>query len=183
MKHRVGKIETDPIDWSLTTWDGSLREQLRRWSELPLERIVLAQEEMQNLADHFIEGPRTVFGFNPPEEPLLEALTTSGHVGILSNMQARLLLALCIALTEKSFAEMVLWELPAPLPGSSHGYKYRLAYVVEGECALRFDNETGKGDHRHVKDVESRYAFRGPERLVADFFAEIARWNDENSGS
>ena len=45
------KTETDPIDWSLTTWDGSLREQLRRWSELPLERIILAQEEMQELAE------------------------------------------------------------------------------------------------------------------------------------
>ena len=46
-------METDGIDWSLTTWDGSLREQLRRWSELPLERIVLAQEEMQDLAAQF----------------------------------------------------------------------------------------------------------------------------------
>jgi len=49
----IRNIETDPIDWSLTTWEGSLREQLRRWSELPLERIILAQEEMQDLADWF----------------------------------------------------------------------------------------------------------------------------------
>ena len=47
----MNKIETDPIDWSLTTWEGSLREQLRRWSELPLESIVRAQEEMQELAE------------------------------------------------------------------------------------------------------------------------------------
>ena len=47
----MSKIETDPIDWSLTTWERSLREQLRRWSELPLESIVRAQEEMQELAD------------------------------------------------------------------------------------------------------------------------------------
>ena len=51
----MSKSETDPIDWSLTTWEGSLREQLRRWAELPLERIVLAQEEMQDLAQQF--GP------------------------------------------------------------------------------------------------------------------------------
>jgi hypothetical protein len=51
----MSKIEVDTIDWSLTTWNGSLREQLRRWSELPLERIVLAQEEMQDLAQQF--GP------------------------------------------------------------------------------------------------------------------------------
>lgn len=47
----MSKIEADTIDWSLTTWEGSLREQLRRWSKLPLERIILAQEEMQELVD------------------------------------------------------------------------------------------------------------------------------------
>lgn len=46
----MSKIDDDAIDWSLTTWEGSLREQLRRWSELPLENIVRAQEEMQELA-------------------------------------------------------------------------------------------------------------------------------------
>jgi hypothetical protein len=38
------------IDWSLTTWEGARREQLRRWSELPLDRIVAALEEMEELA-------------------------------------------------------------------------------------------------------------------------------------
>jgi len=48
--------ETDPadtIDWSLTTWEGARREQLRRWAELPLERIILALEEMEELAKQF----------------------------------------------------------------------------------------------------------------------------------
>jgi hypothetical protein len=39
------------IDWSLTTWEGARREQLRRWAELPLERIVSALEEMEDLAN------------------------------------------------------------------------------------------------------------------------------------
>jgi hypothetical protein len=39
------------IDWSLTTWQGARREQLRRWSELPLDRIVSALEEMEDLAN------------------------------------------------------------------------------------------------------------------------------------
>jgi hypothetical protein len=38
------------IDWSLTTWEGARREQLRRWAELPLENVVRALEEMQELA-------------------------------------------------------------------------------------------------------------------------------------
>jgi len=42
---------SDPeIDWSLTTWEGAEREQLRRWAQLSLEEILLAQEEMQELA-------------------------------------------------------------------------------------------------------------------------------------
>lgn len=39
------------IDWSLTTWEGVTREQLRRWAALSLEEIVRAQEEMQDLAE------------------------------------------------------------------------------------------------------------------------------------
>jgi hypothetical protein len=34
------------IDWRLTAWEGARREPLRRWEELPLERVPLAQEEM-----------------------------------------------------------------------------------------------------------------------------------------
>jgi len=42
--------EERDIDWSLTTWEGSRREQLRRWSLLTLEEIFDAQEEMAQLA-------------------------------------------------------------------------------------------------------------------------------------
>lgn len=40
----------DGIDWRLATWEGATREQLRRWSELPLENVVRALEEMQKTA-------------------------------------------------------------------------------------------------------------------------------------
>ena len=59
-----------------------------------------------------------------------------------------------IVYSEGSFAELVLWRVPKPLAGSNHAFKYRLAYVVDGECVLRFDNETGKGDHRHFGSKE-----------------------------
>lgn len=39
------------IDWSLTTWEGSRREQLRRWAALPLDRVIVALEEMAELAE------------------------------------------------------------------------------------------------------------------------------------
>jgi hypothetical protein len=40
---------------------------------------------------------------------------------------------------------------------------------------VRYDNETGKGDHRHEGDREEPYAFTDVETLVADFLADIAR--------
>lgn len=95
-------------------------------------------------------------------------------------MKAVELLRERVALSETSFAELVLWRVPRAVAGSSHFFKYRLAYVVDGECVLRYDNEPGKGDHRHRGDREFAYAFRSPETLVADFQRDIARWNREN---
>lgn len=42
---------TQTIDWSLTTWEGAALEQQRRWAALPLESVILAQEEMRELAE------------------------------------------------------------------------------------------------------------------------------------
>lgn len=47
--------ETDAIDWSLTTWEGSRREQLRRWAELSLREIIQAQEDMGELSERFAQ--------------------------------------------------------------------------------------------------------------------------------
>ena len=40
---------------------------------------------------------------------------------------------------------------------------------------VRYDNETGKGDHRHEGGREEPYHFTAVETLVADFLADIAR--------
>lgn len=101
----------------------------------------------------------------------------------MSNMKASELLCARVTYSEVAFAELVLWRISKPLAGSKHHYEYRLAYVVRGECVLRYDNEVGKGDHRHYRGRESKYAFSTPEKLIADFQRDIARWNDENSHS
>ena len=86
-----------------------------------------------------------------------------------------------IVYSARAFAGLVLWRVPASVRGSDHGFKYRLAYVVDTVCVVRYDNEVGKGEHRHFGAAESAYRFSTPERLTADFQADIARWNDENS--
>lgn len=95
-------------------------------------------------------------------------------------MKAVELLQERIIYSETAFAELVLWRVPKPVAGSIHRFKYRLAYVVAGTCVVRYDNETGKGDHRHFGTMESAYEFSSPEKLIADFQNDIARWNREN---
>ncbi len=104
-------------------------------------------------------------------------------VGILSNVKAVELLRTRIAFSENAFAELVLWRVPIPVPGCAHPFKYRLAYVVDGTCVLRYDNETGKGDHRHVGGKQHAYTFETPEKLITDFERDLARWNRENRHS
>lgn len=98
-------------------------------------------------------------------------------------MQAGLLVRTRIVYSDTAFAELVLWRVPKPVAGSIHLFKYRLAYVVDEVCVLRYDNEPGKGDHRHFGGKESAYRFTTPERLLADFQRDIARWNNENRDS
>jgi hypothetical protein len=90
-------------------------------------------------------------------------------------VKAVLLLRTRIVYSTTAFAELVLWQLPKPLPGCRHRFKYRLAYVVRETCVLRYDNEAGKGDHRHYAGKEHAYGFSDPDKLIADFQADIAR--------
>jgi hypothetical protein len=72
-----------------------------------------------------------------------------------------------------AFAELRIWRVPSSVRGSSHDYKYALAYVVSGICVLRYDNESGKGDHKHVGEVQTAYRFTTPASLLADFWRDV----------
>ena len=75
-----------------------------------------------------------------------------------------------------TFVELVVWRLPQPLRGSTHRFKYRLALVSNGACVLRYDNEAGKGDHRHLGASQQPYRFIDPETLLADFWRDVEKW-------
>ncbi|MYZ48036.1 toxin-antitoxin system TumE family protein [Propylenella binzhouense] len=90
-------------------------------------------------------------------------------------MKAILVVALREHLDQGRFAELVVWRVPKPVLGSSHPYKYRLAYVNNDECVLRYDNEAGKGDHKHVGGREVPYTFTTIETLLGDFWADVGR--------
>ena len=73
------------------------------------------------------------------------------------------------------FIEAVIWHVPLPVTPSMHPYKYRLVYVVEGKRVVGYDNERGKGDHKHLGNREEPYAFTTPQQLMVDFMADVER--------
>ena len=95
-------------------------------------------------------------------------------------MRALPLIRRRVVLARDAFAEVVVWRVHEPVKPSSHLFKYRLAYVVGGECVLRYDNERGKGDHRHAGGTEKVYALTTADQLIADFEADVMRWNREH---
>lgn len=80
--------------------------------------------------------------------------------------------------------ELRLWRVPEPIPPSEHRFKYALFYGRPGARLVLYDNERGKGDHKHVREVESPYVFTTPDALVADFLADVRafRAEDEEAG-
>lgn len=80
-------------------------------------------------------------------------------------------------LTETAFVEIVVWRVPRSVPGSRHDFKYSLALVADGLCVLRYDNERGKGDHKHIGESEVLYRFVDLETLQADFWKDVELWS------
>ena len=72
-----------------------------------------------------------------------------------------------------SIIELVIWRVPEPIPPTTHGLNFRLFYGLEGRRIVGYDNERGKGDHRHFKGRETRYRFVSIEKLLADFLADV----------
>ena len=72
-----------------------------------------------------------------------------------------------------SIVEMVIWRVPSAVPPTSHGLKYSLFYGRIGRREVGYDNERGKGDHRHLKGKEYPYTFTTVEQLVADFWSDV----------
>lgn len=73
--------------------------------------------------------------------------------------------------------ERVVWAVPTPVNGCSHRFKYRLYCGVDGATVVRYDNESGKGDHLHLGKNERQqpYLFITLEQLIIDFEADVTR--------
>lgn len=90
-------------------------------------------------------------------------------------MKAELLFHQRIDYDDGAIVEMVLWRVPSPVTPSTHGLKYSLFYGHSGIREVGYDNERGKGDHRHAQGVETAYVFSTVEQLMADFWSDVRR--------
>ncbi len=91
-------------------------------------------------------------------------------------MQARLIYREKFIYADGAIREMVLWQLPETTGERPHSLKYRLYYgLADGTCVVRYDNESGKGDHKYYGAQEELYGFTDVETLVADFLADIEK--------
>ncbi len=88
-------------------------------------------------------------------------------------MSAELLLHQRLEYDDGAIVEMVLWRVSPPVSPSTHGLKYRLFYGRPGVREVGYDNERGKGDHRHFQGAETAYAFSTVEQLIADFWSDV----------
>lgn len=91
-------------------------------------------------------------------------------------MKATIVIERRIIYGDRDFAEVIVWQVPDPVPPSEHRFKYRLVYIVHGRRVLGFDNERGKGDHRHDGEKEFPYRSESIDRLLDDFAEAIELW-------
>jgi uncharacterized protein DUF6516 len=94
--------------------------------------------------------------------------------------EAVLLLDEKVVLADGAIMELVIWRLPRATPDRPHGLKYRLYFGRAGKCLARYDNESGKGDHRHIKGREESYRFILVARLRQDFEADMRKYGGKD---
>ena len=78
-------------------------------------------------------------------------------------------------LDDGAIIEIKIWRLPFSTIERPHGLKYSLFYGRKGERIIGYDNETGKGDHRHYRAKEEKYRFISLKQLILDFELDVKK--------
>ncbi len=71
------------------------------------------------------------------------------------------------------FVELVIWRVPEPVPPSEHPFKYHFVFIRNGIRIIGYDNERGKGDHKHLGEIEKDYNFINEIKLLEDFWQDV----------
>jgi hypothetical protein len=110
-------------------------------------------------------------GRQAPGKPL----TAYQPYGTICHMKAMLLFEDRMTYPDGAILEMCIWKLPEPDTERQHGLKYRLFYGHANERIIGYDNERGKGDHRHYRAQEEPYIFSTVQKMMEDFLNDVDR--------
>lgn len=88
---------------------------------------------------------------------------------------ARSILDRKLLLDDGRIIQIRVWRLPEEDAERPHGLKYSLFFGRAGERIIGYDNEKGKGDHRHYRSREEPYRFSSLEQLIRDFEKDVER--------
>jgi hypothetical protein len=70
--------------------------------------------------------------------------------------------------------EMKIWQVPQT-KDKPYGYRYSLVYIRDNKRIVGYDNGEGKGDHRHYRNNEHPYDFKGMDTLIEDFYKDVEK--------
>jgi hypothetical protein len=87
-----------------------------------------------------------------------------------------------ILLDGGAIVEIKVWRLPEQTAERPHGLKYSLFYGHHGERIVAYDNEAGKGDHRHYRGHQSPYRFTTFAALLEDFWRDVNKEIENERG-
>lgn len=74
-----------------------------------------------------------------------------------------------------------VWLVSEAVPPCRHRFKHAFLFGRPGQRLVLFDNERGKGDHKHIREVESAHCFESIEKLMEDFMAAVRTIQAEES--
>jgi len=72
----------------------------------------------------------------------------------------------------RDIVEMKIWQVPTSAK-NPQGIKYSLVYIKDGKRFMGYDNAEGKGHHRHYRNLEKPYEFKGVNTLIENFYADV----------
>jgi uncharacterized protein DUF6516 len=77
-----------------------------------------------------------------------------------------------------NITEIRIWRVTVT-EHTPYGFKYSLVYIERDVRIIGYDNERGKGGHRHFDGEETPYYFIDVDTLIEDFSRDIAQWRGE----
>ena len=84
-------------------------------------------------------------------------------------------------LDDKHLMEIRIWKVKKD-KYNPEGFHYSLVLIRNNERILGYDNHERKGHHKHAYNKESKYNFKGVDKLLDDFHKDLEEMIGKNEG-